>query len=326
MKLNKLKPTAIVRLLLFGLLGSLLADRGWGRPQEPSASDLISFLAHQSAGPDSLRWLVFSCGETLEDREDLAAARSLVKLGSSAVPDIEKALDAMEESGQPSDLTFNAGLILAAYARLKGAAAFPRLRSMVENPRLAFLESALDSSIALSFGLTSYVSFGPSTLVPSAPTASCGILEPRHALDQLLLAWEGDSLSLFRSSLGPDALTSLDALLKGGDWADMRDQFRHRRPAGGVAVGYRFGVPGRWSEPAMSIEEESQKGPLADSARPDIDAVFKNRVGGDCGRLRVKFSRASVVEGVPFPAKYLVNNPDLGDLLRLVAACASETN
>lgn len=319
-----LKASAFATALLqLALLIWLLSSNGSSQTQGMSSSDLIRSLVHRSERTENSRRLVFSCGETEEDREDLAAAKSLVKIGAPAVPDLERTLDAIEGEGEPSEFTANAGLILAAYAEIKGADAYPRLRSMVDNPKLAFIESALDSAIALSLGLTSYVSYRPSTLIPDGPSGSCGVLEPRHDLDQLIIAWAAGSASLFRSSLGPDATTALNALLNGRDWAEVRAEFWHSRPGAGLAVGYRLDVSGRWAEPTMGFAEKRENAALTNSARPEIDTFFRTGAGGDCGTYRIKFLREPVQAGFPLPAEYVVDNTDLAGLLRLIADCAS---
>ena len=61
-------------------------------------SDLIRFLTNQCDRLDKqlAEMGIFSCG----DRGDRKAAIALAQLGSAALPDIEKELDAIERRGQ----------------------------------------------------------------------------------------------------------------------------------------------------------------------------------------------------------------------------------
>lgn len=135
------------------------------RAQGQSPSDLIRFLTYQSAGRAVPDTLTFSCGETEESREDLSAAKSLVRIGAPAVPDIDRALDAIDRADKGS--SHNAGLLLVAYGTIRGRAALPRLRAMIHNPKLDF--SCQDWTAPSQFR---------STLPPTCPTAQGWPLRP----------------------------------------------------------------------------------------------------------------------------------------------------
>src|SRR5262249_28332706 len=146
-------------------------------------ADFIRFLNYASDDRKNRR-LVFSCGLWNADR---AAAQSLAKFGTRAATEIEQALDSIERRGRSSEFAVSAGWLLIAYARIKGPAAFSRLREMRSNPGLRFLALSLDESAALSLGVTSYVSSFREPL----PVTHCDReSDPRDGLDQFILAWE----------------------------------------------------------------------------------------------------------------------------------------
>jgi hypothetical protein len=81
-----------------------------------------------------------------------------VELGASANPDLEKELDPLEKTtGSAYDFPGAAWLLLA-YAEINGRSAYPRLHRMTRNPHVIAAGIQVDSSIAVSLGLTSYVS------------------------------------------------------------------------------------------------------------------------------------------------------------------------
>jgi hypothetical protein len=55
--------------------------------------------------------------------------------------------------------------------------------------------------------------------------------------------------------------------------------------------------------------------------------LFKDSVGNDCGRRLIKFQAPIVVtrdRGKQSALPFVVNNSDLGDLLRLISSCAAQ--
>lgn len=318
------KSATFGSLMLFTCVALLPTSYGRAQTQDQSPSDLIRFLTYQSDRPD--KWGVvrgiFSCGAANgEAREDRAVARSLVRLGVLAIPDIEEALDSIERLGQQSKFATNSGWLLFAYARIEGSAAYPRLRRMIGKPELAFLQNGLDNSLALSLGLTSYVS---ASQVPMR-ISRCRRDEPRDALDQLILAWERNDRPWLEAILGPSARAALNTLLKGRTWEGMRAELWHGDSSADVAVGYRFEVPGPWSEPEETLDDRAEhENATMSLANPDLDTLFTDGAGGDCGRHRVKFLKTQVDGSAA--VTYLVDNSDLGDLLRSIASCATKTS
>jgi len=301
-------------LLVFGLLGLLLTSSGRGQGKEQSPSDLIRFLTYQSDRPDKygLAKGIFSCGAAIaEGRENRRITDALVKLGLPAIPDIETALQSIDEQGQQSAFAFNSEWLLDAYARIQGPIAYVRLRKLLSNPRFAFLQLDLDRSIAISLGLTSYVS---GSRAPELTKMCSPVLEPRDVLDQLILAWVTNDLQRLDATLGPSAKAALKS--SGG----MRAQRWNSKTSDGPAVGYRFEDPGWWSAPEEAPEIRLDgRNPV----NPEIDTLFTNSSGGECGRHRVKFlATRSGERGIL--TTYLVDNSDLAELLRLIGSCASK--
>ena len=296
----------------------LLPLIGRSQSRDSSAHDLVRFLTYQSDRPGKPLVLagLSSCGRVKQDR---AAARSLAELGATAIPDIERALDAIEKRGESSEYALGAGWLLDSYVHIKGPAGFPRVRRMMRNPNLAFLGLDLDGAAALSLGLTSYVS---DSHAPGRVFHCSRGGEPRDPLDQLILAWEWGDRPWLEASLGPRATAALNSLLEARTWADMRAEIWHAAIGRRVAVGYRFDISGRWAEPEETLDEERAAGTGVIPENPDLDTRFKNGSAGDCGRFRVKFLKTPIEVGPGYLA-YVVDNSDLGNLLRLISSCAA---
>jgi hypothetical protein len=301
------------------LLAALLsAASGVCQTRDDAASRLIYALTYQSSDqPDKGAVLRLGCGPVKEDR---ATARSLADMGVSAIPAIEEAIDSVERQADESRFSFNSGWLVLAYARIKGPAALPLVRRMIGNPKLDFLQVALDQSAALSLDLTSYVSRVREPL----PTLRCSRGgEPRDALDQLILGWERNDRGWLEASLGPAARGALGSLLAGRTWSVMRAAL-WRGKSDGVAVGYRFDTPGRWAEPDETLEQERVYENIALSpGGPALETRFKDSSGADCGKSLVKFANAPITRGSGYPS-YLVDNSNLGDLLALIGQCAEQ--
>jgi hypothetical protein len=209
-------------VLLFVFLGPPASASGDGQAQpeaQPqSASELIRFLTYQSSRPYDA---AFSCGAVYsEGLESERAARSLVRLRAASMPDLEEALDLLEKRGAASVDFPNAGWLLFVYAKISGSAGYPRLHRMTRNPDLAALRTGLDHSIAVSLGLTSYVS---GVTEPVKNYFTCyRPEEPREALDKVILAWERNDSEWLEKNLGLRAKAVLSSMLKGRSWADVR--------------------------------------------------------------------------------------------------------
>jgi len=329
-------------------LGLLLACSGIGQAQPQSAANLIKYLTYQSDRPDKHfgmvkgESVVFDCGAALgEARDDRVITKSIVELGDSAVPALEEALSSFEAKGERPEVATKVGWLMLAFARIKGPSAFPVLHRMIGNPRLSDSALGIDNAIALAFGLTSYVSsfrgvalyaFHPcavpnstaTTLSPTPcvpPSRELPIEsfrcdrgeEPRDALDRFVLAWEtGNDLSL-KASVGPTARSTSDRMP--GLKSAGRD----------VQLGYRFLVPGRWSEPDETLDEERKWGdPTANYTSSELETIFTNSSGVDCGKIRLHFSPAA--QNGRADQRYVIDNADVGNLLQLIAVCATDSS
>ena len=310
------------------LLCLLLVGSVGGQTQDQSPAELIRYLTYQSGRePGYLqKYGVFTCGSFLtEVREDQKASDSLVKLGPSAIPELEGALDSIEKQGEDSLFAIKAGSLLHAYAKIEGTAALPRIRRMAGNPKvhLAVQQISLDQSFAVALGLTSYVSGSREIL--AGRNITCGrVLGPQYFLDQLILGWERNDRPSVEAYLGPNARAALKLLLNGRSWAAMRANFWHGKSGSGLAVGYKLENSGKWwpeFERALEDQDEQPVGRTRIPENFELDALLKDSSGGDCGRRSVKFLRTHG-ESI-FDEKFVIDNSDLGDLLGSFSSCAT---
>lgn len=322
--IRALRTSVFVGACLCPLVGLMLTGRGWGQAPKQSADDLVGFLTYQSGGRTRPIVVATSCGQTAEDREDREAEKTLISLGPLAVPSLEAALDSIEALGSQSAFAYNSAWLTNAYAHIRGPRAYPRLSRMLPNPKLTGFEGNFDSALAVALGLTSYVSDfgGTATVFGERVTRRPPCLgpEPRDALDDLILAWENDDVGWLEKRLGPSSKASLKSMIEGKTWEGLRAELWPGGPHGGVAMGYQFEVAGSWSQPRDRPEGKSVG--VADSgpfhANPEIDTLFKNSVGNDCGRHRIRFLTTQ-----DFFNLYLIDDADLGSLLRLISSCAA---
>jgi hypothetical protein len=274
---------------------------------------------------------------------------SLVAMGVSAVPAIEEALDSFEAQGAKSPVASKVPWLLLAYARIKGPAVSSRLRRMIGKPLLREYAVSLDQSLALSLGLTSYVSAfrkrrehqcmdGPSGGVvlrskPCKPASSEVPIEtirctrgeePRDALDKLILAWETGDQLLMGWSLGPQAKSTLDQLRMGTIKSmPARSRSLNSRP---LSIGYRLSVAGRWAEPDENLVQKRPFGNLEGNyINPEIEAFFTDKAGRSCGQVHLQFSSTPITQSPDGPMDYSVNNPNIVKVLDVIAACATAT-
>jgi len=300
-------------------LATLLVSNGASQPQDTSARGIINFLNYES---DDRRGkpMLASCGITKADR---IAAIALARSGQSVLPDIQNELDLVQKLERPESKV-GTGWLLEVFARLEGPRAFPRLLKMANTPQMAYWIEALDDSIALSIGLTSYVSGSrpPDTLV-SCVRAS----EPRRALNQLILAWERSDQDNLEASLGPHAMSRLRQLLQGKTWGDLRAKLWQAQLGERTAVGYHFEISHRWAEPEETLDETNEASIPFDHEKPEIPTRFTTSAGKDCGNHGLSFVKTPVdptrrskdEQSLP----YLIDNSDVDSLLGLIASCAA---
>ena len=309
------------------LLGIVFAAPAWCQAKQ-SAEDLIKFLTHQSAGRAQLDEPK-GCGPAEQQREDREAGRALISLGASALPALEADFDSIEALGEGSRFSFHDDWLFSVYAHIRGPAAYPRLLRMLYNSKLASSEGDLDSAMAVALGLTSYVSDMGGTIVVFGQEVRrrqyCVGLRPSDALDGLILAWETDDIRRLEKSLGPNATASLKSLLVGKTWEELRAELWAAPPTRGVAMGYQFRIPGNWSQP-RDRPDGTDPGlvPAGDylyPPNPEIETLFKDSAGNDCGTRRIRFFSSQDIRD--FFSLYLVDDRDLAGLLRAISSCVT---
>lgn len=312
---SRIRTAGPVSVPLFVFLFLLSHGSGAGQTREQSPSNLIGFLTYHI---DRQQVVAGSCGELMYPKlQDRAASQALGRLGSAALPYIEAAIDSIEKRGPDSEFHYNASWLLLAYAKIKGPAAFPRLREMCGDPNFSELSIGVDSSTALSLGLTSYVSRWS-----EAVDEGCGISDrrypdPRYPMHNLILAWEKGDRAMLEGTIGPNGRAALDSLLKGKTWDAMRTRLWHAKNSDKVAVGYRFDIRGPWAEPFEMLEDQNSLVGVDYPENPQLDTVFKDRSGKDCGTYRVRFLTGNGSQ------PYLIDNSDIGGLLRVISTCAA---
>ncbi len=147
--------------------------------------------------------------------------------------------------------------------------------------------------------------------------------EPRDVLDRLILAWQTDDRMGVERSLGRTGAKALEELMQGRTWARLRWDLWPGTQWSPAAMGYRFEIDGRWSEPEETLEEQREPGNSEGSYNePAIETVFVDDAGRDCGRMRVRFVRAPE-DAARWSNPYAINSADLGELLRVISGCAN---
>ncbi len=314
-----MKYAGLLGLQLY--VGTCLVGQEASPFQTPSqtSSELVYSLTHQSDHSDNFLFdLGFSCPELgAAAAKHRATARSLVDRGTRAVPELEQAIISYENHGPEKEFVDNIAWLLYAYARILGQDAYNTLRRMLLNSSLRPIHKALDTSVALSLGLTSYVD---GLRVHAVPI--CRAQEPRDALDDLIIAWLNGDRHSFESDLGPAADRALKAISTVEGWQSLRGRLRPQTKPETAAVGYRFDAIKRWSEPEETLEDKVR--PAAASAYPSdviLNTSITDSAGRHCGTLEVSFVQAAGST----PVRYLVNSSNLEDLLRSITLCA-DTN
>ena len=306
-----LRTAQLVLLIVVGT--SALVREGASQPREPSAANLTRRLL----GPADVShfWMrgTFTCGSLLaEAAEKRALAGALANMGSSAIPEVERAIDSIESSAKASEVNWNFAWLLYVYAKVRGSAVLPRLQEMMSNGNLEGMHYAIDASIALSLGLTSYID---NSLVRGQPI--CRPLGPRDALDQFILPWMRDERQLFERMLAHDAAVALDSLLSRTSWTEMRSELWPKEAGHSIAIGYKFDIPTPASDPPETLSGANDDKFATLPANLEIETIFKDQRGVDCGRWRIRFLRNDSA------APYLVDNSDLGDVLHVISSCVA---
>jgi len=277
-----------------------------------SPSQLVKFVTYQDRSEDfDPTFECIASGPTKRDRE---AIERLVSLGERSVPAIEAEFGVISKKGANARYSPNTTLLLGAYARIRGARAFPRLRAMELGRDFSFATVSLDGSIAVALGLTSYVSIAQP---PLRVLVACEGPQPRYALDQMIAAWQRGDRLWFETSLGETAARAI-AEKDDEEWQAFRRSLWRDTP--NAAIGYKFQVPGNLSEP--SIPANLTRVPNEEK-NLDRDTAFYDRNGGSCGHMTMSFVRGATPQP-PGYLGYVVDNPNITDVLQLISACARQ--
>jgi hypothetical protein len=278
-----------------------------------SPSQLVKFVTYEN------RSEVFdptlNCVATGPAKRDQEAIARLVSLGERSVPALEEEFSAISKKGDNAKYSKNTQRLLYAYARIRGARAFPLLRDMELSQHFSFATVSLDGAIAVALGLTSYLSIARP---PLRALVSCQVQQPRDALDQMTVSWERGDRLWFETSLGETAAHAVTAK-DDNEWQAFRRVFW--RDAPNAAIGYKFNAPGSLSEPSMLIPIQARG--TNEEEKLDLDTAFFDRNGRTCGHITIKF----VQEANPKPPgylRYVVDNPNVADVLQLISACARQ--
>jgi hypothetical protein len=308
-----------VRLLLTGIGLTLLASSIGGQSTGKSPSEIIVSITGPTTKRDGLvATKMFSCGITTQDEQDRALAAQLAHEGPSATAQLEHVFDSLQTQGTESTYFEHADWFFLAYASMLGPSASERLRTMIADPKFVSLQVALDRALAVSLGITSYISsvrkFGPGDL--------CRRAEPRDALDELIAAFEQGEFSRLAPVIGPAAVATLGQMEGGRSWEEFHRAVWRVPPRRQSAVGYVFNIRGRWSEPEQVLEGPSRYARNYGDAPVLADdfylvTSFRTDSGQDCGDYVLNFH--TVPDGVR--VRYQINNEDLDGLIRLINTC-----
>lgn len=285
-----------------------------------STRELIEVVVRQPAGGE---WSkdILGCASDEASKQRRAAARELLRRRTKAVAEIEAGLADLKATSEQSSITDNSDWLLCAYAAIRGPSAFTAVFDFSGVPGLT--RPLVRNALSLSLGITSFV---PSTLgTTSGNNIRCRAVEPRDALDDLILGWMRGDESQVKPLLGARARAALGRMLESSSWTELRGRWRPSEWKSG-AVGYRLGIPGRWSEPIETLDEERHESRTPDS-RFMIQTEFVNGKGRSCGGMQVAFVERAASPDDRLTAgllkAYDVDNEDLDELLRLISQCAS---
>jgi hypothetical protein len=298
----------------------LLLAIGYQAKNQKTPSNLVRLLVRVDGARESTPKAFTSfCGshsKWLE--EDHAITEPLTQLGEAALPAVEQALDSVEKREMSSEISVGAVQnLMYVYATIRGPAACPRLRRMMYDFELgSIIQPAPDRAMAIALNLTSYADSA------RAPVRYlCEERDPRYVLDQFILAWETNDEKSLREALGPKAMAAMESLQKGLTWDEMRRKHWLAPSIGVIAVGFRFDIPGRWSEPDEKIKDRSTEIPKGNFlTNYEIMTSFTTALGSSCGAMEVKFH--GITSG-PQGASFLIDNGDIDNLLRVISSCAA---
>ncbi|MGC4054560.1 MAG: hypothetical protein QM757_36230 [Paludibaculum sp.] len=235
--------------------------------------------------------------------------------GDRYLHDVERALGSIRGRGGILQFAANGDWVVLAYAKILRAAAAPRLRKLADHRTAAGLTLGLDDAMAASLDLHGMVSSSGS---PGLRFPCSGVYGQRFVFRQFLGAWQRDDERTFLESLGPRARSSLELLLGGRSWADFRTEIRPQEAWTG-AVGYRLMDADRAAGTNGAGLPATPDRHGAGTSNGEVMVQFTDSRGINCGTGWFAFSLAAGAVGA---GRVLVDNPELGTVLRLISACS----
>ena len=139
-------------------------------------------------------------------------------------------------------------------------------------------------------------------------------------MNRLIRALERSDIPVLNRALGPNAWATLDRLLADKSWERLLEELGYKPARSEDDMGYRFDVPGPWSEPEETLEDKVHDWPSVPLApeKIAIDTKFTDRAGTECERHTVEFQADQSSRA------YQINNSDIGSLLRSIAGCLAQ--
>jgi hypothetical protein len=297
-------------------LGSVLAPHI--HADNRSARELIELLVHP-VQEEGLELGVFTCGSLgTETAKRRAVAAELAALGVAAIPEIETVLDSIERNGPKSPYFHSGAWLLYAYAKIEGPAGYPRLLRLARLPWLRDLQHAIQGSMALALGITSFISTR-SVIVDDL----CRTPEPRDTTDRFVRAWLANDQAALEECLAPTARAWLQSLTQGRPWATVRAQYWPEPVNDNALVGFRFNLSMRWADPAETLRNPMTIDISGDPIDPAIPTHFVDSTGRVCGKETLKFLTPAKSQAPRTP--FLIDNRNLDQIFRTLTSCAKRT-
>jgi hypothetical protein len=279
------------------------------RPQE-----LIDFLTYRRDRAHRANYATGSFG-CVQPVADFQAATALRRHGANAARELEAETGRMLRN--PSERR-GWYWITSTYAAIRGRDALPLLQSLAVEDRGGVTQYNVDSAIAISLSLTSFVS----TRRPVIASIPCiRGFQPRDALDRVILGvLKGDRRWLESGvNLDPEGYDR-------GAWDRAMAEYASgwvARPVGEVrAIGYRFDGNDIWSDPPLVLDDASNRRSLREGAgaeRFTLRAKFYDGGGSACGEMPVPFRRNH--DGDAFRT-FVVERDGIEAVLGMIRKCA----
>jgi len=306
------------KVLLFGAALLMVCCTGQSQTAD-SAEDIVRQMFAISNPSSEAIVGVAGCGESTDYSRLRNLERALVAYGTSALPAIENAIDALQRepavrvrSGRAVEWVLNA------YAQIGKELAFRRIVQMIGDPDLASFRVELDRAAALSIGLTSYVS----SLSASALAFHCGRgEEPRDSFSKMIYALERGDRLLLLSTLSPRTRSTLEKTLSSGDVGAFTGRSPNTRSS--TSIGYRFAISGQWAQPDETrVLGRAELIAAFQSDVIEIRTMLITKSGRDCGSHLVRFiTLGNTKVGTQ---RYMIDSSDLPDLLRDINSCLAK--